>query len=156
LVEIARRCRTVLKSVLTQLWCNPESVSQRRFSLRRTCRHRALARTASEGTAHHTNDLRWIAWPVVRTVRTARAHRGRPTPGPRCSLIHHNALDRKALQKTPVLAMAPAQSATGPASAPNLRQNRISAANGHSLRFKCRATAATRGGVPLANSFLAA
>src|SRR5208283_1479258 len=28
-------CRTVLKSVLTQLWCNPECVSQRRFSLRR-------------------------------------------------------------------------------------------------------------------------
>jgi len=41
-------------TVLTQLWCNPE---QRRFSRRRACGHHALARTPSQGTTHHTDDL---------------------------------------------------------------------------------------------------
>jgi hypothetical protein len=38
---------------------------------------------------------------------------------------HRNALDRNALQKTPVLAMPKRKRTTGPASAPKLRQNRF-------------------------------
>jgi hypothetical protein len=60
---------------------------------------------------------------------------------------HHNTLDGKVLQKARVLALAPAQTATRPVVAPKLRQNRIKCSklvNCHSLRFKCRATAAIK------------
>jgi hypothetical protein len=50
-------CRTVLKSVLTQLWCNPRVLKAPIFASARACGHQALARTPSEGSTRHTYDL---------------------------------------------------------------------------------------------------
>jgi hypothetical protein len=77
------RCRSVLKSVLTQLWCNPEGVSQPRFSLRRA--HIVIERWPgrSEGTPHHTNDLAGsLGLPCERGARRELTDEGehqRPT-----------------------------------------------------------------------------
>jgi hypothetical protein len=83
---------------------------------------------------------RWIAWsscvrgasleetlgkdsPIATSMGATATPRVQPED-------HRNTLDRKVLQKTRVLAVAPAKTATRPAVAPKLRQN----------RFKYRAT----------------
>ena len=84
---------------------------------------------------HHTDDLAGsLGLPCVRGAsleETLGEDSPLATSMPATPAIevqpedHRNALDRKVLQKTPVLAMPKHKRATGPASAPKLRQNRF-------------------------------
>jgi hypothetical protein len=115
--------------VLRQLWCNPESVSQRRFFTRRLgariC-HRALARTPSEGHA--------TLYPMISLDRFAccayGAHAALTEDGrhqrPRCSVrIIIILWTVRLCRRRQCWLWLKHKHATGPASAPKLRQNRI-------------------------------
>src|SRR5260370_28307259 len=89
------------------------------FTSARACGHQALARTPSQGTTHHTDDLAGsLGLSCVRGASVEEtlgensplATSMPATPGTEVQAEdHRNALDRKVLQKTPVLAMAQAQ-----------------------------------------------
>ena len=89
------------------------------FRSARACGHQALARTPSQGTTHHTDDLAGsLGLSCVRGASVEEtlgensplATSMPATPGTEVQAEdHRNALDRKVLQKTPVLAMAQAQ-----------------------------------------------
>jgi hypothetical protein len=114
-------CRTVLKSVLPQLWCNPECVNRRRFSRRRSFDKRWPGRPLRAcPIAAMISLVRLVCWSVVhmgrKTLerRSLKIHRSQPSmPATPATGVqqkdHRNALDGKVLQKTPVLAMAQAQ-----------------------------------------------
>ena len=89
------------------------------FTSARACGHQALARTPSQGTTHHTDDLAGSLG--LSCVRGASLEETLGEDSPLATSMpatpatevqpedHRNALDRKVLQKTPVLAMAQAQ-----------------------------------------------
>src|SRR6202035_3835192 len=85
------------------------------FTSARACGHPALARTPSQGATHHTDDL--SASLGLSCVRGASLEETLGEDSPLATIMpatpatevqpgnHRNALDRKVLQKTPVLAM---------------------------------------------------
>jgi hypothetical protein len=85
----------------------------------RACGHQALARTPSQDTTHHADDLAGslglscvLGASLEETLgeNSSLATSMPETPGTEVQAEdHRNALDRKVLQKTPVLAMAQAQ-----------------------------------------------
>jgi hypothetical protein len=96
-----------------------QGVFNRLFTSACACVHQALAKTPSQGTTRHTDDLaRSLGLSCVRGAsleetlgeNSPLATSMPATPGTEVqSEDHRNALDRKVLQKTPVLAMAQAQ-----------------------------------------------
>jgi hypothetical protein len=100
----------------------------------RANRHQTWTKTSSESTTHHgeisldrlvcrrctgAQALKRRPVKIYRSQPTCRQHQ-RPGCKPE---YHRNALNRKTLQKTPMLAMAQAQTCHRPASAPKLRLN---------------------------------
>ena len=89
------------------------------FTSARACGYQALARTPSQGTTHHTDGLAGSLG--LSCVRGASLEETLGEDSPLATSMpatpatevqpedHRNALDRKVLQKTPVLAMARAQ-----------------------------------------------
>jgi len=105
------------------------------FTWARARGHQVLARVPSQGTTHHTDDLAGSLG--LSCVRGASLEETLDEDSPLATSMpatpatqvqpedDRNALDRKVLQRTPVLAMGKRKRAAGPASAPKLRQNRI-------------------------------
>jgi hypothetical protein len=102
----------VIKSVLTQLWCNPDCFNSADFHVGAHVVMKRWQGRLPRGTAHHTDDF---ADHLVRCAYSAQAlkrrsvkiHRSQsrlpPTPATGMQPEdHRNALDRKVLQKTPV------------------------------------------------------
>ena len=89
------------------------------FTSARACGHQTLAKTRSQGTTHHTDDL--VGSLVLSCVLCASLEETLGEDSPLATSMpatsatevqpedHRNALDRKVLQKTRVLAMAQAQ-----------------------------------------------
>ena len=135
-------CRAVLKSVLTQLWCNPECVQQRRFSRRRA--HVVIKRWPGRPPrARHTRPMISLDRLACRAYgalalkrRSVKIHRSQPAcrqhQRPRCSLRIIGMLwTGRSCRRRQCWLWRKRKRAAGPASAPKLRQN----------RFKYRATA---------------
>ena len=109
------RCRTVFKSVLTQLWCNPERCLTAPIFM--SARHVVIKRWPGRyprRTTHRTDDLaESLGLSCVRgaNLEDSSLATGMPTiPATEVQPEdHRNALDRKVLHKTPVLAMARAR-----------------------------------------------
>src|SRR5271166_38469 len=85
----------------------------------RPCGHQALPRTPSQGTRHHTDDLAgsldlsWVRGASLEDMLGEDSPLATSMPATLATEVqpedHRNTLDRKVLQKTPVLAMAQAQ-----------------------------------------------
>jgi len=127
---------TALNSVLTQLWCNPEWCLTAPISRRRAhVVNQSLARTPSQGTTHHADDLAGTL--ALSCVLGASLGETLGEDSPFATSMpatpatdvqpedHRNALARKVLQKTQCWLWRKRKRATGPASAPKLRQNRF-------------------------------
>ena len=110
------------------------------FTSARACGHQALARTPSQGTTHHTDDLAGsLGLSCVRGASleetSVKIHRSQPAcrqhQRPRCSLRIIGMLwTGRSCRRRQCWLWRKRKRATGPASAPKLRQN----------RFKYRAT----------------
>src|ERR1700722_1277780 len=96
------RCRTVLKSVLTQLWCIRVCLTAPIFTSARACVHTddlagSLGLSCVRGAS--LEETLGEDSPLATSMPATPATEVEPED-------HRNALDRKVLQKTPVLAMA--------------------------------------------------